>query len=150
MASSFFISPSTPTGNNHRIELAGIDLWLLACINNIFVYPSEINIDQFKQALSRTLSLWPLGCGRIVLENDQHYVIEMCDNPIPVTLVLNNDLKQWPLNSNALVEVNDKRLSAFIDEIQVTKLFNNSSDEPLVRFKLTHIAQSGEWALGIS
>ncbi|CAF4313746.1 unnamed protein product, partial [Rotaria sordida] len=35
----------------------------------------------------------------------------------------------------------------FIDEVQVTKFFNNSSDEPLVHFKLTHIVQSNEWVL---
>ncbi|CAF4252713.1 unnamed protein product, partial [Rotaria sp. Silwood2] len=87
MTSSFLISPSPPTGNNRRIELAGIDLWILARIDNVFVYPSEINIDKFKEALSRTLSLWPFVAGRILLENSQHYIIEMCDNPIPITFV---------------------------------------------------------------
>ncbi|CAF2718278.1 unnamed protein product [Rotaria sp. Silwood2] len=150
MTSSFLISPSPPTGNNRRIELAGIDLWILARIDNVFVYPSEINIDKFKEALSRTLSLWPFVAGRILLENSQHYIIEMCDNPIPITFVVNNDLKEWPLDSNVLVDLNEKHLPTFIDEVQVTKLFNDSSDEPLVRFKLTHIVQSGEWVLGIS
>ncbi|CAF2886278.1 unnamed protein product [Rotaria sp. Silwood2] len=150
MTSSFLISPSPPTGNNRRIELAGIDLWILARIDNVFVYPSEINIDKFKEALSRTLSLWPFVAGRILLENSQHYIIEMCDNPIPITFVVNNNLKEWPLDSSVIAEVNDKLLQTFIDEVQVTKFFNNPSDEPLVRFKLTHIVQSGEWVLGIS
>jgi hypothetical protein len=150
MASSFLVYPSTPTGNNHRIELAGFDLWTIARIDNVFVYPSEINIDQFKEALSRTLSLWPIVAGRTILENNEHYIIEMCDNPIPVTLVINNDLNKWPLDSNVIVEYNEKLLPTFIDEVQVTKLFTNSSDEPLVRFKLTHIVESDEWVLGIS
>ncbi|CAF4108116.1 unnamed protein product, partial [Adineta steineri] len=71
MTSSFLVSPSTPTGNNRRIELAGMDLWLMARIDNVFVYPSEIKIDQLKEALSQTLSLWPLVAGRTILENDQ-------------------------------------------------------------------------------
>jgi hypothetical protein len=150
MASSFMVSPSTPTGNNRRIELAGMDLWLSARIDNVFVYPGEIKIDQLKAALSRTLSLWPLVAGRIILENDQHYIIEMCDNPIPVTLVVNNDLKEWPLDSNVIVQVDNKLFPTFIDAVQVTKLFNNPSDEPLVRLKLTHIVESDEWALAIS
>lgn len=42
--------------NNHHIELTGFDLWTTALIDIVFIYPSEINIDQFKEALSRTLS----------------------------------------------------------------------------------------------
>ncbi|CAF1502861.1 unnamed protein product [Rotaria sordida] len=150
MTSSFMVSPSPPTGNNRRIELTGMDLWILARINNVFVYPSEINVDQLKDALSRTLSLWPFVAGRTILEDDQHYIIEMCDNPIPITLVINNDLKEWPLDSNVIVEANNKLFPIFIDEVQVTKFFNNPSDEPLVRLKLTHIIQSNECVLGIS
>jgi hypothetical protein len=150
MTSSFLVSPSILTGNNRRIELAGIDLWILEHVNNVFVYPSEIKINQLKEALSRTLSLWPFVAGRVILENNQHYIIEMCDNPIPITLVVNNDLKEWPLDSNVIVDLTNKLFPTFIDSVQVTKLFNNSSDEPLVRLKLTHILQSDEWVLGIS
>lgn len=150
MASFFLVSPSTPTGNNRRIELAGMDLWLAARIDNVFVYPGEIKIDRFKEALTRTLSLWPLVAGRTVLENDERYFIEMCDNPIPVTLHINNDLKEWPFDSNVIVEASDKLYPTFINKVQVTKCFKDSSHEPLVRFKLTHIVQSNEWILGIS
>ncbi|CAF3949683.1 unnamed protein product, partial [Adineta steineri] len=34
--------------------------------------------------------------------------------------------------------------------IRVIDLADNSQDEPLVRLKLTHIVQSGEWVLGVS
>ncbi|CAF1428786.1 unnamed protein product [Didymodactylos carnosus] len=150
MTSSFLVFPSKPTGNNRRIELAGFDLWTNGRIDNVFVYPSEINIDQFKEALSRTSSLWPLVAGRVRLEDDERYMIEMSDNPITVTLVINNDLNKWPLDSNVIVELNQNPLPAFLDEIQVTKVFDKSQDEPLVRIKLTHLIQSGEWVLGVS
>jgi hypothetical protein len=54
------------------------------------------------------------------------------------------------LDSNVIVGKNEKLLPVFIDKVQVTKLFNNSSEEPLIRLKLTRIVQSDEWVLGIS
>jgi hypothetical protein len=150
MTSSCLVFPSTPTGNNRRIELAGFDLWKTACIDNVFVYPSTINTVQFKEALSRTLSLWPLIAGRVRLENGEHYMIEMSDNGIPVTIVNNNYLNKWPLDSNVIVELNDNPLQPFLDPIPATNIFGNSQDEPLVHFKLTHLVQSGEWILGAS
>ncbi|UJR16634.1 hypothetical protein I4U23_003534 [Adineta vaga] len=150
MASTFMISSSTPTGNNRRIELAGMDLWLSARIDNVYVYPDEIKIDQLKEALGQTLSLWPLVTGRILLENDQHYFIEMCDNSIPITVSDNHDLIEWPFDANVIVEADNQLFQTFIDFVPVTKLLPNSFDEPLVRLKLTHIIQSNEWILGVS
>jgi hypothetical protein len=56
MSSCFLVSASTPTGNNRHIELAGMEL---------FVYPAQIKI---KQALSQTLSIWPILAGRILFK----------------------------------------------------------------------------------
>ncbi|CAF1446706.1 unnamed protein product [Rotaria sp. Silwood1] len=150
MTSTFLVYPSEPTGKNRRIELAGLDLWRMARIDNVFVYPSEIKIDCFNEALSRTLSLWPLIAGRSYLDDNKDYFIEMCDNPIPVTLTKNYDLVQWPFDSNVIIDFYKHSLSIYIDEVQVTKLFDNTQNEPLVRIKLTHIIQSNEWILGIS
>lgn len=150
MTSTLLVSPSTPTGNHRRIELAGMDLWTSARIDNVYVYPSEIKIDQLKEALSRTLSVWPLVAGRTVLEDNQHYIIEMCDNPIPVVLAVDNDLKEWSLGASVIVEVNNKLFSTFIDQVQLQNFFSNALDEPMVRLKLTHIVQSNEWVLGVS
>ncbi|CAF1003782.1 unnamed protein product [Rotaria sordida] len=150
MTSTFLIYPSVPAGNNCHIELAGLDLWRMARIDNVFVYPSEININCFNEALSRTLSLWPLIAGRSYIDENEHYFIEMCDNPIPVTLINNYDLIQWPFDSHVIIDFYKNSLSTYIDEVQVTKLFDNTQNEPLVRIKLTHIIQSNEWILGIS
>ncbi|CAF0987770.1 unnamed protein product [Adineta ricciae] len=150
MMSSFMVSPSTPTGYNRRIELAGMDLWLPNRIDNVYVYPGEINIDQLRQALSQTLSLWPFVAGRILLENDENYIIEMCDNAIPITVVVNHDLKEWPFNENVIIEADDQLFPTFLDEVPISKLLPNSLNEPLVRLKLTQIVQSNEWVLGIS
>ncbi len=150
MTSTFLVYPSIPTGNNRRIELAGLDLWRMARIDNIFVYPSEIDINRFNDALSRTLSLWPLIAGRSRLESNEHYMIELCDKSIPVTLINNNDLVRWPFNSNVVIDFSKNPLSMYFDEVDVKKLFDNSQDEPLVRIKLTHIIQSNEWILAVS
>ena len=149
-STTFLVGPLTPTGHHRRIELAGNDLLTFARVDNVFVYPSTIDVDKFKDALARTLSLWPLvaGCGR--LEEGEHYFIEMSDHPLPVTVVHNDQLSEWPLDSNVVVEMIDCLLSSFVDEVQTMKLFDNVSDEPMVRLKLTHLVQSGEWVLGIS
>ena len=150
MTSSFLVPPSTPTGNHRCIELAGMDLWLSARIDNVFVYPGEIEVNQLREALGQTLSLWPLVAGRILLENDQRYMIELCDNPIPLQFVVDNDLEEWPLSSNVIVDASDKLLPTFIDQVQITKSFIHAKDEPLVRLKVTQIVQSDEWVLGVS
>jgi hypothetical protein len=92
MSSSFLVSASIPTGNNRRIELAGMDLWL-----------------------------WPIVTGRILCENDENYFIEMCDNSIPITFVTNNELKECPFDSNVILEVNNQLFLTFIDQVQVNK-----------------------------
>ncbi len=147
---SWLISPSSPTGNNRHIELAGIDLLIIARIDNVFVYPSDVDIERLKDALSRALSLWPLVAGRFLLLDDDHYVIEMSDNAIPVTLIENTDLSKWSINSNIVVEIIQNPLEPFIDYTQVEKMVRGSLDEPLFRLKLTRLVQSGEWIIGTS
>jgi hypothetical protein len=147
---SWLILPSTPTGNNRRIELAGIDLWIIPRIDNVFVYPSDLNIDRLKEALSRTLSLWPLIAGRFLLINDKHYVIEMSDNGIPLSLIDNTELVRWPLDWNVVVDAEEGQLQRFLDEVPTAKLLRGSSDEPLFRLRMTRLIQSGEWIMGTS
>ncbi|CAF4377471.1 unnamed protein product, partial [Rotaria sordida] len=86
---SWLILPSLPTGNNCHIELAGTDLWITGCINNVFVYPSALDVDKFNKALSDTLSLWPFIAGRFLVLDGEHYIIEMSDKAIPVSLIEN-------------------------------------------------------------
>ncbi|CAF4246063.1 unnamed protein product [Rotaria sp. Silwood2] len=145
-----FVSPSSPSGNDRRLELAGVDLWINGQISHVFVYPSDLNIDRMKEALSDALSLWPLVAGRFLLLNNGHYVIEMSDNPIPFTFIENTDLSKWPHSSNVVLDMNQISLKPFLDEIDVTKLMGGSKDEPLFRLKLTHMVQNNEWIMGIS
>ncbi|CAF2060024.1 unnamed protein product [Rotaria magnacalcarata] len=147
---SWLVHPSSPSGNGRRIELAGLDLWILARIDSVFVYPFELDIDRFNDALSRTLSLWPLVCGRFLLCKNGQYVIEMSDNAIPVNYTENNEMKKWPNELNVVLQLSNNPLTGFIDEVQTMKLIHGSQEEPLVCFKLTRIVQSGEWVLGVS
>lgn len=147
---SWLIPPSLSTGNNHRIELAGIDLWIIPCIDNVFVYPSDLDIDRLKEALGRTLSLWPLIAGRFLLIDDKRYVIEMSDNGIPISFVENTELTRWPLNLNVVLDTTEEQLEIFLDKVSTIKLLYGSLDEPLFRIKLTRLVQSGEWIMGTS
>ncbi|CAF3479320.1 unnamed protein product [Rotaria sp. Silwood2] len=147
---SWLVYPSSPSGNGRLIELAGIDLWICARIDNAFVYPSELDVNRFKDALSRTLAIWPLVCGRFLVFENGRYVIEMSDNPIPVNYAENHELTKWPNDMNIVLKLNKNSLTTFIDEVQTMKLISGSREEPLVYFKLTRIVQSGEWVLGVS
>ncbi|CAF2705735.1 unnamed protein product [Rotaria sp. Silwood2] len=147
---SWLVFPSSPTGNNRRIELAGLDLSIIPRIDNIFVYPAELDIDRFKDALSHALSLWSLVAGRFLVLNDGHYFIEMSDNGIPVAYTENTELEKWPLNNNVVVDIIQTSLIPFIDGVQTMKLMQSSNEEPLLHLKLTCIVQSGEWVLGTS
>ncbi|CAF3933392.1 unnamed protein product [Rotaria sp. Silwood1] len=147
---SWLIYPSSQTENSRRIELAGIDLRIAPCINNIFVYPSDLNINQLNDALSRTLSLWPLVAGRCVSVDNEHYFIEMSNSTIPVTLINNIELNKWPLDSKVVRDSGESQLVTYLDEVPSVKMIFNYPNEPLFRLKVTHIVQSGEWVMGTS
>ncbi|CAF1389198.1 unnamed protein product [Adineta steineri] len=147
---SWFVSPLLPTGKNRRIELPGIDLWIIARTDKVFVYPSQLDIDRLKDALSRTLSIWPIVAGRFLLVDNGHYFIEMSDNSIPITYIENCELTMWPANMNIVSEVEQNPLEPFIDGVDIIKLIRGSKDEPLVRLKLTRRTHSNEWILGVS
>lgn len=147
---NLLVHPSSPTGNNRRIELAGLDLWIIPRIDNVFVYPAELNIERFKDALSRTVSLWPLVMGRFLMLAGEQFFIEMSDNGVPVTICENTELEEWPLNNNAVADIVKSPLLPFIDGVQTMNLIKNPAEEPLLRLKLTCIVKSGEWVLGAS
>jgi hypothetical protein len=147
---SLLVFPSSPTGNNRQIDLTGIDLWIIPRIDNVFVYPCDLNTDRLKNALSRTLSLWPLIAGRFLLLDAEHYVIEMSDNAIPVSFIDNTELTQWPLDSTIVHDTAEDRVQPFLDEVKSTKLLRGSLEEPLFRLKITRLVQSGEWVMGTS
>lgn len=150
MPTSFLVSASNPTGHKHRIEFPGTDLWIMDRIDNVFVYPSDLDIDRLKDALDRTLSLWPLVAGRFLLLEGDRYIIEMSDNPIPVTVVDNAQLPKWPFDSRVVIDLRYDTLEPFVDEVPIHKLLRGSSEEPLLRLKLTRFVQSGECVLGTS
>ena len=147
---SWLVFPSSPTGNSRRIELSGYDLRAGRPMSYIFVYPSDLNIDRFNDALGRTLSLWPFVAGRFFLADDDHYVIEMSDNGIPISLVENTDLSRWSLDSNVVPDAAVDQHTAFLDIVQDEKIVRNSSDKSLFCLKITHLIQSGEWVMGTS
>ena len=146
---TWLVPPSSPTGNNRRIELAGFDLWS-ALIDRVFVYPAKLDIDRLKKSLGRALSIWPIMAGRFLVLGEDHYVIEMSDNPIPVSFVEDTVLTKWPLNSNVAADTFEKPLEPFLDRVDLEKLYDSSTHEPLLRLKLTHIVESDEWILGSS
>jgi hypothetical protein len=135
-----YINASSPTENGRRIKLLSTDL-IFGGIDNVFVYPS-LDIDRLQNALSQTLSFWPILTGRVLVD-DNEYFIEFSNNSIPFTYVENDQLEQWP---NLPVVVDDATiLQPFIDSVQY-----KPEIEPLLRLKVTRLVRSGEYVLGTS
>ena len=136
-----YIDACSPTGNGRRILLLGTDL-IFGNIENVFIYPS-LDINRLQDALRSTLSFWPILTGRIIIENDDQYIIECSDNSIPFTYIENDQLKCWP---DLPVVVDDTTiLQPFIDSVQY-----KPEIEPLLRFKITYLLLSGEYIFGTS
>lgn len=135
-----YINADCPCGNGRRIKIRGGDL-IFGNIENLFVYPN-LDINQFEDALRKTLSFWPIITGRIIV-NDDEYLIECNDQSIPLTITENNQLKSWP---NYPVIIDDASIvEPFIDSV----IFKPEV-EPLVRLKITHLIESDEYIVGIS
>ncbi|CAF3080957.1 unnamed protein product [Rotaria sp. Silwood2] len=139
---SSLVYPDCPTGNGRQITLAGVDM-VLGAIDNVFVYPF-LDINQLKHAISRTISRWPIVAGRLHITDNEHYLIELSDNPIPFTYIENEELERWPILP---VVVDDQTiLQPFVDSVPSEP----TQDDPLVRFKVTCLIRSSEYVLGVS
>lgn len=135
------IKASSSTGNGRRIKLLGTDL-IFGGVDNIFVYPT-LNVDRLCDALSRTLSFWPILTGRILVENSDQYFIKFTGDTIPFTYIENDQIERWP---DLPVVVDDMALIApFVDSIQY-----KPEVEPLLRIKVTRLLRSDEYVLGTS
>jgi len=135
------IYPDCPNGNGRQIALAGIDM-VLGAVDNVFVYPS-LDIDRLQNALSRTISLWPIVAGRLHVIDNEHYFIELSDNPIPFNYTENEELERWPI---VPVVAERATLQPFVDSVPAEP----ARDESLVRFKVTRLVRSSEYVLGVS
>ena len=136
------IEASPPTGNGRRITLVGTDL-IFGGIDNVFVYPT-LDVDRFKDALGRTLSMWPILTGRILHnDDDDQHVIEFSDNSVPLTYVEDVQVERWP---DLPVVVDDAaKLQPFINSVQYKPRV-----VVLLRLKITRLVRSNEYILGTS
>ncbi|CAF1453970.1 unnamed protein product [Rotaria sordida] len=116
---------------------------VLGAVDNVFVYPT-LDIKQLQNAIGHTISLWPIVVGRLCIIDNEHYSIELSDNPIPFTYVENDELERWPILP---VAVGDRTiLQPFVDSVPSEP----TRDDPLVRFKVTRLVRSNEYVLGVS
>ena len=143
---SFLISPAPPTGQGRRIQLVTFDLQPSWPINRVFVYPS-LDVDRLKRALEQALSLWPIVCGHIELDDtsSSHYSLVFSDNAVPFTVVENTQINRWPTDLPVVVS-DSSQLRPYLDPV-VDELRNCA---PLLRFKVTRLTCSNEFVLGVS
>jgi len=67
-SSTDFIFPIPPTGKGRRLALGPMDQLINWPINCVFIYPS-LDINKLKRVLEHTLSIWPVVCGHIEVDN---------------------------------------------------------------------------------
>ena len=134
------VGATPPTGGGRRLELVGIDL-IFGGIDNLFVYPT-LDVRRVKEALSVTLSSWPILTGRVQEENDR-YFLHFSDHSVPLSYAENTELQSWP---DLPVVVEDPRdIQPFIDSVRY-----QPDVEPLLRLKITRLVRSEEYLLGVS
>ena len=140
------IFPVPPTGYGRRVALVTFDLQPSWPINHVFVYPS-LDVDRLKRALEHALSLWPIVCGHIELDDasSSHYSIVFSDKAIPFTVVENTHLNRWPTDLPVVVS-ESSQLRPYLDPV-FDELHNGV---PLLRLKVTRLTCSKEFVLGIS
>lgn len=145
-SSSFLIYPIPPTGEGRRISLITYDLQPNWPINRVFVYPT-LDVNHLKNVLEQTLSLWPVVCGHIEIDDVvmNKYSIVCSDSAVPVTIIENMELDQWPTDLPVVVN-ESSQLAPYLDPVS-NELGNHV---PLLRFKITRLTRSGEYVLGIS
>jgi len=145
-SSSSFIFPIPPTGEGRRIALTAFDLQLDWPINMVFVYPS-LDVNRLKKVLEHTLSLWPVVCGHIEIDDasTKDYSLVCSDSAVPFTFAENAELDGWP--TDLPVVVNESfQLATYLDPVY-DELPNRM---PLLRFKITRLTRSEEYVLGVS
>ena len=90
-----------------------------------------MDIDRLKDALGRTLHRWPIVAGRFLVDDGEHYVIDMSDNPIPVSFCDNIELARWSSSTDVVHDAGEGCLQPFLDEVKTEELQRSSTFEPL-------------------
>ncbi|KAF9520888.1 hypothetical protein BS47DRAFT_1481214 [Hydnum rufescens UP504] len=139
-----FVTPELPTiaGPIERHPLLGTDLFLTLVIQNCHIVPSVIDIDKFKIALSKTLSVFPTFAGRI-RNQAGHWWIDLTNSPVPLTI---DRSSTSPLPEDWVVT--ERHLSSFIEPLKVTTGEIVNYDEPLVSVKLSFYPGSNQTVIG--
>ncbi|CAF2185874.1 unnamed protein product [Rotaria magnacalcarata] len=121
---SYLAQSKSSTWSNRRVEIAGIDLWMIVRINYVFVYSSILDIDRIQAALSDVLSLRSLVAGRLVCHENDRYAIDMTGNTITITIIENSELLSCPFSCHVKIGAGYILFKSFLDEFDQSKLMS--------------------------
>ncbi|CAL1709917.1 unnamed protein product [Somion occarium] len=112
-------------------------------MQGLWVLPTFIDIEQWKQALAKTLSIFPPAAGRLRKKPDTasgkgDIYLELNNNGITVSLVDDYTTERFPMVN---VVVHPEEMEPWIDQIPQETI---DSDEPLLRFKFTRLHKTGQ------
>ncbi|KAJ7125343.1 hypothetical protein C8R44DRAFT_980526 [Mycena epipterygia] len=143
----YLVKPKNPT------VLAGRSVWeypatdtlvLFFVMDGLFILPEFIDIERWKDALSKTLALYPPVAGRLRTSPSKDgkkggVYIELTNSGVPVSVVDDYESTEFPLTS---VVVSPESAAPWMDPIPVTEVLDQ--DEPLVRFRFHKLHKTGE------
>ncbi|TFK42811.1 hypothetical protein BDQ12DRAFT_293930 [Crucibulum laeve] len=142
-----FILPSSELSNSadelEVVHLPGYDLWM-TFIKNIHVIPTQLNVEKFCSALSKTMSMYLHTSGRLEHSVREGWAIKMTHSAVPLSIRVTSDLTCYQNRSECVVRDD----LGFLHAPRPDRLLVESGQAPLLLVAIT-IAQE-ESAIAIS
>lgn len=127
-----FIRPVLPTvlGNDELYALGDSDLLIQFPVETGFLFKGEISLSGLENALAKTLSSFPLFCGRLTRAADNAYSIKLVNAPVELEIVDTMDMSTFP--QDAVIQ-DCWSFSSPLDMAAIRRC----DDEPLFKMRLT-------------
>ncbi|CAL1702968.1 unnamed protein product [Somion occarium] len=125
-----------------------MDLIISLSIETVHVIPGDIDPPRFLDALSRTLSVYPLAAGRFERPSDTSdgWKIRLTKSGVPVKFLENHTEQIMP--STRVIQ--NQGVASLVEKVDIDKILEPHSDEPLARFTMVKFVKTGLTAIGFS
>ncbi|GJE85405.1 transferase family-like protein [Phanerochaete sordida] len=115
-------------------------------VDTAHIVPGEIDLDQFNDALARTLQAYPVHAGRIVRPRDPKdpWTVSLINQGVPVTVMESDADTEVP--ANAVIQ---SPKFPYTKPISVVKYLDFDNDEPLLRATIVRFTKTGSTSIGL-
>ncbi|CAL1702969.1 unnamed protein product [Somion occarium] len=144
------IKPMEPTilGSQLYYELLPTDLLIGLSVETLHVIPGPLETSGFLDALSKTLSVYPLSAGRFEPSSEPRgkWKIRLTNSGVPLKFLTSNADQIMPDNR----VIQNQGVASLVEKVNVTKILRPYNDEPLARFTIIYFVKIGYTAIGFS